>query len=159
MKNRFPHSSKILPRLYQGVAPPPGETMALHGVNVIVLCAQEIQPGAQHFPGVRVVLHCPFDDDYDVPLTASELNMVRNTAASVVRALRSGDRVYVSCRAGLNRSGLVVAHAVMYMIDCSGREAKQWVQSRRPRALSNPLFCQILDEIRRPERERLLARA
>jgi protein-tyrosine phosphatase len=100
------------------------------------------------------VIHCPFDDNYDVPLTASELTMVRNTAARVVFALRAGDRVYVSCHQGRNRSGLVVAHAVSYMTGCTGREAKQWVQARRPGSLQNPHFNQILEEVGRPVRPR-----
>lgn len=157
MRVTFPNSNRILPRLYQGERPPPGETMPMHGFSRIVLCALEYQPPAEAFPGVALY-RCPFDDSYKVPLTNAEVREIKDTASRVARDLRLGERVYVSCYQGLNRSGLVTALVVRELLGCSGREAKAWVQLRRAKALSNPLFAAYLDELTPPGRMRIYQR-
>lgn len=153
----FPDCSKILPRLYQGAYPPADETLIAHSFNVVVLCAFEYQPDARLFHGLTV-LRCPIDDSNDVELTHAERRMVHNTASRVVTAHRSGGRIYVSCWQGRNRSGVVSALAVRQIVGCSGREAREWVRSRRIMALTNPLFSMLLDRLPRIEVERTLVR-
>lgn len=147
-KSELPDCNRILPRLYQGAAPPADATLMLYGFNVLVLCAVEYQPKRELFGGLTL-LRCPFDDNYDVRLTSAEKRLIFDTAARVVQALRAGARTYVSCAMGLNRSGLVTALVVREMTGSSGREARQWVQSRRPGALQNPHFGLLLDELER----------
>jgi protein-tyrosine phosphatase len=146
----LPDCNRILPRLYQGARPPRGETMAMHGFQVIVLCAEEYQPRSASFGAIARVYHCPFDDDQETPLAHATLRMVKNTAAFVARDLRLGARVYVSCNQGRNRSGLVTALAIRELLGTSGREAKAWVQVRRPNALTNAIFAGYLDGLPAP---------
>ena len=152
-KTELPDCNRILPRLYQGAAPPADATLMLYGFNVLVLCAIEYQPKRELFGGVTV-LRCPFGDNYDVRLTSVERRLIFDTSARVIRALRAGARTYVSCAMGLNRSGLVNALVVRDMTGSSGREARQWVQSRRPGALQNPHFGLLLDGLARTHADR-----
>ena len=55
-------------------------------------------------------LHVPIDDG---PLEEPEV--VRETARTVAERVRAGRRVLVHCWAGLNRSGVVAARALMFM--------------------------------------------
>lgn len=138
--------SRILPKLYQGARPPEGTELRDHHFDVVVLCAEEYQPPDEAFPGVEV-LRCPFGDDSTRPLRAETRKMIAETAARVAERNRSGKRVYVSCQMGINRSGLVMALAVRELTAASGREAREWVQSRRQGSLRNRHFSSLLDAL------------
>lgn len=145
----MPSSSRILPHLYQGAQPPRGATLASNGFHVVVLCASEYQPASEDFWGVRVI-RCPFNDSFTVPLTFAERRMIGDTVSRVVRELRCDRRVYISCHAGINRSGLVTALVVRELTGCNGKAARRWVQAQRPGSLSNPRFRAILDALEAP---------
>lgn len=145
--------SKILPKLYQGAAPPEGHELYRWRFDVVVLCAEEYQPPNEAFPGVEVI-RCPFDDRFDRRLTSDERRMIENTAARVARRVLAGKRTYVSCAQGINRSGLVTALAVRELTGCSGREATNWVRMRRPVALRNPMFRELLHALPVPRHRR-----
>lgn len=138
--------SRILPRLYQGAKPPLGSALMLNRFDVLVLCAEEFQPPDEAFPGVEV-LRCPFADDGVTRIDAVTRKAIFDTAARVARRVHQGKRVYVSCYQGINRSGLVVALAVRELTAASGREAREWVQSRRHGALRNKQFRELLDAL------------
>lgn len=55
-------------------------------------------------------IHFPIPDD---DLAPGELAQVRHLAEQIARRLHLGQRVLVRCQAGYNRSGLVVAFALM----------------------------------------------
>ncbi|MEU6864554.1 protein phosphatase [Streptomyces sp. NPDC046876] len=80
----------------------------------------------------------------DGPLTAAQLREVQQLAEEVGRAVRAGRTTLVRCHSGYNRSGLVVAQALMGF----GQEAAAAIatvrQRRSPWALNNRVFEEYL---------------
>lgn len=114
--------------------------------DILVLCAEELQPSSRHFP-YTTVLRCPLRDDPN-GLKKQQARMVIRTAQTVARAVRSGRRCLVTCNAGLNRSGLVTATALHLLTGYSGFECVSIVQERRPGALFNEAFVDELYGLR-----------
>lgn len=137
---------RVSERLWMGSRPmlPQAGTLKQCGFDVLVLCAQEVQPSSRHFPGVRVI-RAPLDD-------SEVTNDVKRTAGAaaheVAAALLLGDRVLVTCNQGRNRSGLVTALSLVLVSELDGAHAAAQVQASRPRALVNPHFVRWLREIR-----------
>lgn len=119
--------------------------MRRKGFGALVLSAEEYQPPARAFPGVRVK-HAPLDDHYD-PLTPREWDCIISAANFVAHNVRRGRRTLVTCQAGLNRSGIITAMAVCLLTGMSGREAVELVQSRRPDALCNSSFVYHIENV------------
>ncbi len=139
----LPLASRIAPRLYQGSRPLQGTTLRRVGFDTLVLAAKEHQPSARRFPGVEVI-HVPMDD-VDRPLSSSELRRVRRASARVARRLVAGRRVLVTCHAGLNRSGIITAGALILLTGADACSVVRRVrQQRSPDALSNPSFVEAL---------------
>jgi len=103
-----------------------------------VLCANEFQPPANVFPGVRVI-HAPNDDAPRRP-TRRELRVAEEAAREVAHAVRSRTPTLVTCMAGRNRSGLVTALALRYLTGEAGCPCACHVRDKRPNALSNAYF-------------------
>jgi predicted protein tyrosine phosphatase len=101
--------TEIAPGLFQGSRPPAGPALARHGIDLLVLAAEEFQPPETHYPGVRV-LYVPLQDTIEP--SEQDRQAVRIAAREVARAVEGGQRVLVTCWAGLNRSGWIVAHAL-----------------------------------------------
>lgn len=81
----------------------------------------------------------------DGPLTAAQIEAVCQTAESVVESIRSGRRVLVRCHSGYNRSGLVIAQALVHL-GYSTKDAIFLVRYRRSKwALNNSLFVDYLN--------------
>lgn len=139
-KDQF-DATQIAPKLYQGSAPPPGNELRSRGFDVLVLCAEEIQPDAVHFPGVTVI-YAPMDDGFYVPE-----HVAHPAAMKVARALRAGKRVLVTCAMGLNRSGLVTGLALWYAAHWSGETCVARIQSNRRGALFNNTFASYLKRL------------
>lgn len=134
----------MAPGLWQGSRPPEGSTLANLGIDVLVLCAMEVQPPAERFPGVEV-LYAPNDDDFSRPPTRQELGIALATARQVAQAIRAQKTVLVTCYAGLNRSGLVSALTLHFLDGISGDVAIKMVRAARGfRALGNPGFKKAL---------------
>lgn len=129
--------SKVAPYLYVGSFPPADR---YDGATAIVFCAQERQPSAHDYPGIRVI-HAGIDDTAKRALTAAEITKVQGAAAFVASCMRLHQRVMVTCAMGMNRSGLVAALALRKVYDMSADEAIKAVRAARgPFALSNPQF-------------------
>ncbi|MBQ0995862.1 dual specificity protein phosphatase family protein [Streptomyces sp. RK62] len=80
----------------------------------------------------------------DGPLDGTQLTGVIRLADAVSEALDAGRRVLVRCYHGYNRSGLVVAHALIRRSH-SPDQAIRLIRSRRsPWALHNELFVDYL---------------
>lgn len=141
----FVDASRITKRLYQGGEPPTGPFVAHSGFDVLVLCAEECQPPALNFPGVTV-LHCPLDD-VARRLTNDEVRRIRHTGRGIARHLIDGKRVLVTCAMGINRSGLVVASALLHATPLSPADAIRAIRlGRGSFALANKGFVRaILD--------------
>ncbi|MGW6011589.1 protein-tyrosine phosphatase family protein [Streptomyces sp. NPDC055210] len=80
----------------------------------------------------------------DGPLDGTQLAGVMRLARTATEALEEGRRVLVRCFHGYNRSGLVVAHALV-LTGRTSDEAIRLIRSRRsPWALHNELFVEYL---------------
>ncbi|MFG2788456.1 dual specificity protein phosphatase family protein [Streptomyces sp. NPDC048419] len=80
----------------------------------------------------------------DGPLDGTQLAGVMRLAQAASEALDEGRRVLVRCYHGYNRSGLVVAHALVRR-GHSAEQAIRLIRSRRsPWALHNELFVDYL---------------
>ncbi|KOV63289.1 protein-tyrosine phosphatase family protein [Streptomyces sp. MMG1121] len=81
----------------------------------------------------------------DGPLDGTQLAGVMRLARAVNEALDAGRRVLVRCYHGYNRSGLVIAHALVEHGRCSPDEVIQLIRARRSAwALHNELFVEYL---------------
>ncbi|MFF0446725.1 protein phosphatase [Streptomyces sp. NPDC004609] len=83
----------------------------------------------------------PIPDD---PLTAREIDRVRELAVVTADALRGGRSVLVRCHSGYNRSGLLVAQTLIEMGLDAGDAIDRVRQRRSPWALHNEIFEQYL---------------
>ena len=145
-------ASRITGELFQGSAPPVGAELAKAGFDVVVLTAEEYQPSAWQFPGVEV-LRLPMAD---VPLRVppEQLKAISELARTIAFRLGRGARVLVTCRAGLNRSGLVVGTYLVQEAGLSPMDAVKTIRSRRSvLALNNPAFVHAIVVGLRPSSE------
>jgi len=164
INTHHPHveAAKVAPKLWIGSHPSyPGHRcdrhtteanartpdLAQHGFTFMVLCAQEHQPDARHYPGV-VVHHAPFDDDSN-GITPAHLQIAVDAAAKTVQAHERGHRCLVTCFEGRNRSGLVTALALSALAGIPAARAGEIVRDRRGlAALTNPAFRGLLSRVR-----------
>jgi protein-tyrosine phosphatase len=80
----------------------------------------------------------------DEPLTARDIDRVRELAVLAAEAVRDRRAVLVRCHAGYNRSGLVIAQTLIEM-GLDAQDAIDRVRRRRsPWALHNEIFEQYL---------------
>jgi protein-tyrosine phosphatase len=140
-------ANMIKPNLWQGSLPPEGSYLSSLGFDVVVFCAQEYQPRVSFFPDIEVI-HAPNDDDSSRSITQQELSTAARAAKKVVRAVNQGKKVLVTCLAGRNRSGLVVALALHQLTGMSGEEVVTYIKERRPYALTNSNFVDVLSQIK-----------
>lgn len=142
---------QIIERLWQGSFPEPGGRLRSCGFDVLVLCAEELQPPSDLYQGVEVI-HAGIDDGLVTP----ELERTARRAANrVVKAHRDGKRILVTCAQGRNRSGLVVGFVLKELAYRTSPDVKvakitkswdvvDYIQRRRPNALTNPYFVELL---------------
>lgn len=102
--------TKLLKNLWIGSAPPVGDTLEEMGIDVLWLCAEEYQPGADQFPGVKVH-HFP-NQDHGQPITDAKVDEVFGEAKTLANEIRSGKNVLVTCRMGLVRSATMIVAAM-----------------------------------------------
>lgn len=112
----------------------------------MVLCAEEYQPEAALFPGVRVA-YAPNDDDFSRLPTRDELRLAIQAARQAVPILQGGGKVLSTCWQGWNRSGLVSALTLHLWLGVDGQTAIRMVQKGRRGALRNPGFQTVLGRL------------
>ncbi|MFE6284541.1 dual specificity protein phosphatase family protein [Streptomyces sp. NPDC057877] len=136
--------NEIVPGLWMGghqFARAPGrlESVVVQGDFDLVQSLLRL-PGHGPDPGVEHQVW-PIPDG---PLDGTQLAGVIRLAEAACTALDQGRRVLVRCFHGYNRSGLVVAHALMRR-GRSAEEAVRLIRARRsPWALHNDLFVEYL---------------
>ncbi|MEU6968262.1 protein phosphatase [Kitasatospora aureofaciens] len=137
--------NEIVPGLWMGGHyhhPPDGELEpVVVGRQFDLVVSLFTLPGHGPAAGVEhVVREVP-----DRPLSPGQLLAVQEAARLTAAAVRRGRRTLVRCHSGYNRSGLVVAQALVEL----GRgtdEAVRLVRERRsPWALNNPVFVDYLN--------------
>lgn len=128
--------------LWMGGVPPVGGQVVKY-FDGLVLAAAEYQV-ADDYPGVEVLL-APMHDDGS-PMTKEDVGTALRATSWVVKRLRDGQKVLVTCRMGLNRSGLVCAMSL-----CCGSatpEADEAIAAvraaRGPDALGNQDFTSLI---------------
>ena len=128
----------VIPGLYQGDFPA-GTVDWSRFDDVVSLTVEDVPDVPLQVGGMR--MHVPiWDDEMDDPTG------VRAAALAVAERVTAGKRVLVHCSAGLNRSGVVSARALMFM-GMPVAEAIAKVRSARgPYALSNRDFVAWLRE-------------
>ena len=139
--------SEVYPNLFVGAKPPEGSLLRSLGFSLLVLAADEHQPRASQFPGVRVLRPRMLDDGTETPQ-----DVIRKAcpfAREVANAVRSGQKVLVTCQWGYNRSGITAALA-MRKLGMSADAALKRLRSSRPahdgfKALGTPEYRQALD--------------
>ncbi|MET8539573.1 protein phosphatase [Kitasatospora sp. NPDC004799] len=137
--------NEIVPGLWMGghyFTPPGGELeLAVVGTEFDLVVSLFTLPGHGPAPEVEhVVREVP-----DAPLSPGQLRAVQEAAEITSAAARRGRRTLVRCHSGYNRSGLVVAQALVGL-GCGSGEAVRLVRQRRsPWALNNPVFVDYLD--------------
>ena len=133
-------ASNITRRLWVGARPPFDRD--LPDFDVLVLCAAEIQPERDRIAFSKAVVRAPIPD---AVLDRHELSSAILAARRAARALASGQRVLVTCRAGLNRSALVASLALGLVTRIGPAEVSELMRDRRsPEALGNPHFCLLI---------------
>lgn len=118
------------------------------GFHALVLTALEWQIPALEFPGLAVI-HAPNNDDGS-PLTRDQLDRALTAARQVVTRLQNGQKVLVTCAAGVNRSGLVSALSLHFLKGWSGDKCIAVVRKRRQTRqmpLCNPFFTAALRKL------------
>ncbi|WP_338783083.1 protein phosphatase [Streptomyces sp. DG1A-41] len=80
----------------------------------------------------------------DGPLDGTQLAGVIRLAEAACEALDEGRKLLVRCYHGYNRSGLVVAHALMRRGDSADSAIRLIRERRSPWALHNDLFVEYL---------------
>lgn len=124
--------------LYQGAWPPFGNKLAELGFHVLVLTAKDNQD-ADRYDEIEVIC-APGDDDMRPSRLERFLPGWKDAAQKVVTHVRNNKNVLVTCMAGQNRSGLVVALALQELTQWSGKKVVNFIQSRRMWALNNTTF-------------------
>lgn len=136
--------NEIYTNLWQGACPPPGGLVAAKGFHVLVLAAEEHQ-NADLYPGVTVILAPGDDDERPHRLQGFLPNWLR-AAEEVAQRVKDGQKVLVTCMAGLNRSGFITAVALHHLTGWSGQTCVDRVKERRQYALCNRTFAQYICE-------------
>jgi hypothetical protein len=114
-------------------------------------------------PGTRAVLNlCEREDSYrtesdrwePIPdaAPAPGLDWLRAQVGFIEAQRAAGRTVYVHCRNGASRSGMVVVAYYMARKDWSRDQAMEFVRSRRPDVRPNPAFMKLLLECERRKR-------
>jgi protein-tyrosine phosphatase len=135
MSKPFVEAYKVAPGLYFGPAPRPGADVARSGFHVLALCAVENQPNEEQFAGVAVE-HCPMHDDPVLGVTNKELRTAVNTATRIALHVAAGNKVLVTCRAGIDRSAFVTGLALLKLTNLTGEQVVHALRQARPIALS-----------------------
>ncbi len=108
-------------------------------------------------PGTQAVLNlCEAEDPYRAPShrwrpipdaePAPSLDWLREQVAFVEAERSAGRTVYVHCRAGVSRGGMVVVAYYMARNGWARDQALDFVRSRRPAVRPNPAFMRLLSE-------------
>lgn len=118
----------------------PDLSSPIEGIDVVVLCAREIQPAATGFTGR--ILRCPLPD---CELHQQELSLAMLIAREIARDVHAGKRVLVTCAAGRNRSALVAALALGHLTRASADQLVALIRARRRQdCLTNEHFVAYL---------------
>ncbi|MFI8081039.1 protein phosphatase [Kitasatospora sp. NPDC086009] len=136
--------NEITPGLWMGghFTTPPGRALepVVVGREFDLVVSLYTRPGHGPAPAVEhLVREIP-----DGPLSPGQLRAVQEAAAHTAAAVRQGRRVLVRCHSGYNRSGLVVAQALVELGHRPERAVELIRERRSPWALNTTVFVDYL---------------
>ncbi|KJS60298.1 protein-tyrosine phosphatase family protein [Streptomyces rubellomurinus] len=137
--------NEIAPGLWMGghyCTPPGGELEpAVVRYEFDLVVSLFTFPGHGPAPGVEhLVREVP-----DAALSPGQLRAFQEAADATALAVLRGRRTLVRCHSGYNRSGLVVAQALVGLGHGAGEAVRLVRERRSPWALNNPVFVDYLD--------------
>jgi protein-tyrosine phosphatase len=138
-------ASRIVDHLYQGSKPAKGDMPWIREVfDALVLSANEYQPDVGGIKTIRV----PLNDYSDADITDEEKKLALVAGEEVAKEMDEGKDVLVTCVAGLNRSGLISALALIHSKKhkMSPQDAVRTIRKARPQALFNKSFTSYLKQ-------------
>jgi protein-tyrosine phosphatase len=80
-----------------------------------------------------------------------DIEYCEKVANIIVKRINKGHVVLVHCYGGRNRSGLINAFVVRQMHNITGKQARKFIISKRPNALVNAVFSEVLDSLGKPQ--------
>ena len=126
----------IAPRLWMGAAPDP-EPLRKHGFEAVVFCAEEFQPDADRYEGLATHFEPMADDGRTCP-DSDRFAIVSAARFAHDQWRHRGRRVAITCLAGRNRSGVVMALTLAMLTNDQMPDVIAHVRHHRLGALSNP---------------------
>lgn len=132
-------ADEIVPGLWQGPLPPRGDVLRKFGFDAVVLASIEWQFEDESFGGITVIRAPNRDDGSE--LTREQLTLAVRTARQCVPRIRGGQKVLVTCTAGVNRSGLVSALTLHFLNGWSGSYCREVVRAQRKPSCGLPPLC------------------
>lgn len=131
-------ADKLMDLLWIGSVPYDAKSVRLAGMDVLVLCAVEVQPPEVALRGISAI-RCPMTDDGT--MNEQQWRQAAQCARDVAGLVRQGYRVLVTCAQGRNRSALVSGIALHLLTGHPGWECVEYIRRRRPGALTNEAFA------------------
>lgn len=135
-------------KLAQGAYPkPPIE--AFGPFDIVVFCAEELQPRLVALPRTKKAVYVPMDDNPYQPVPTADAKRVREVGEMLAKDVLAGKRVLVTCAMGANRSGLVTG-MTLRALGHGGVESVSLIRERRilgdgQKALFNPIFASFVE--------------
>ena len=133
------HMIQILPNLFtrgclsEGATPEQLESLGIR--HVVSL----FPPGEPSLVGWDGYTHASMSDGKEVNVA-----LLEQVVEGILLNLRRKRPTLVMCRAGRNRTGLVVSVVLSRWLKIPGEEALDLFRSKRPRAVANPAFERYL---------------
>jgi len=122
-------------------------SIPLMGFDSVFYCAVECPPPNSEG---RLTLEypqnywAPNNDSEDLRLKDEMLRAGKAAARVIHLHAKQGRHILVTCHVGKNRSGLAIG-LTLRKFGMGGREAVELIKARRPGALSNELFCNLIE--------------
>lgn len=140
--------SEIVPRLWQGGTPHKemiynssefATATELHDFTAVVTLDSQSNPVSWQVPELRY----GFEDG---PVNRADLPRILEVADWAYEKWQKGEKVLIRCAAGANRSGLIMS-IVLMKDGLDPKKAIEQIRSKRPFALSNSQFVNLIGEI------------
>jgi protein-tyrosine phosphatase len=136
-------ANEIVNNLWQGAIPPQGIFLS-NKFDLVIFAAKEYQPLRSSYPNIDII-YAPNYDNSKIEMDDIAINIANQAADLAASALRDNKKVLVTCHAGINRSGLIVALSIHKLFpDIPMTDIINIIRKKRTGALTNKLFVKYL---------------
>ena len=139
----------LMNEIYSGLwmgSEPIAPTQYYDEFDTIVYAASGIKPNYKKFPE-KSLLYVPLLDLRGEKLEAGTFEKAEQMAIWVAKDIKAGKQVLVTCAAGINRSGLIVALALRLLTGWPGIKCVEEVRNKRVFALTNEDFVHFISSL------------